>query len=251
MTVLGKSSAMPDAGGANSGYLLSHEGFKLLVDCGNGVFAKLREHSDPAEVDVVLITHLHPDHVLDLYPFSHALTYHSGRSVRRPLLWAPPGAAEAFATAGAVFGAGSQVSDAFTLTEYDPVLELVVGPLTIVLREVPHFVRTWACDVRSEDGRRFTYGADCGPSDAIVALARDTDLLMLEATEGAGPHQGGGFRGHMTAEEAGGIGRRAAAKRLLLTHYSDKLDAAALRHAAEEQFGGPVELAAAAARYTV
>ena len=37
---------------------------------------------------------------------------------------------------------------------------------------------------RADNGRRLTFGADCGPNDAIVELARDTDTLMLEATEG-------------------------------------------------------------------
>ena len=50
---------MPDAGGAQSGYLITDGGFTLLLDCGSGVFAKLRAYADPAAVDAVLITHLH------------------------------------------------------------------------------------------------------------------------------------------------------------------------------------------------
>src|SRR4028118_1655694 len=77
ITVLGKSPSWQDAGGACSGYLIEHEGFRLLLDCGNGAFAKLRRFADYAAVDAVVISHLHADHFLDLVPFSYALTYSS------------------------------------------------------------------------------------------------------------------------------------------------------------------------------
>ena len=47
----------------------------LLLDCGNGVFSKLRQLVDYTELDAVLISHLHADHFLDLVPYSYALTY--------------------------------------------------------------------------------------------------------------------------------------------------------------------------------
>lgn len=249
--MLGKSPAMPDANGANSGYLIRDAGFTLLLECGSGVFGKLRGACDPTEVDAVLITHLHADHALDVFPFSHALTYDHRGDGKRPQLWAPPGSERAFTTLGAVFGAEHQISAAFALVEYDPDRTLTVGPFSISFREVPHYVPAWGCDLSGVDGRRLTFGADCGPNDAIVELARDTDLLMLEATEGPGPHLGDGFRGHLTAAEAGELGRRAGIGRLLLTHYSDELDAAQVRAAGEAGFGAPVELAAEGARYLI
>lgn len=249
--MLGKSPAMPDANGANSGYLLRHAGFTLLLECGSGVFGKLRSTCDPAEVDAVLLTHLHADHVLDVFPFSHALTYSHRDNGKRPELWGPPESERAFATLGAIFAVEHQISSAFALTEYDPDRTLTIGPFSVSFCEVPHYVPAWACDLSGDDGRRLTFGADCGPNDAIVELARGTDLLMLEATEGPGPHVGGAFRGHLTATEAGELARRAGPGRLLLTHYSDELDAAQVRAAGEAAFGGPVELAAEGAHYVI
>ena len=184
--MLGKSPAMPDANGANSGYLIRHGGFTLLLECGSGVFGKFRAVCDPSEVDAVLITHLHADHVLDLFTFSHALTYDHRGDSRRPALWAPPGSGRAFATLGAIFDVEQQIASAFALSEYDPGRALTLGPFNVSFREVPHYVPAWACDISSDEGQRLTFGADCGPNDAIVELARDTDLLMLEATEGPG-----------------------------------------------------------------
>ncbi len=75
ITVLGKSPSWQDAGGACSGYLVEDGGTTLLLDCGNGVFGKLRQRVDYIDVDAILISHLHADHILDLVPYAYALTY--------------------------------------------------------------------------------------------------------------------------------------------------------------------------------
>src|SRR5690242_7124329 len=90
ITVLGKSPAWQDAGGACSGYLVEGGGARILLDCGPGVFAKLRVHARYETIDAVVISHLHADHVLDLVPFASALRY--GPHPARPKLIAPDGA---------------------------------------------------------------------------------------------------------------------------------------------------------------
>ena len=97
LTVLGKSPAWQDAGGACSGYLVEDAGTALVLDCGNGVFAKLRAARDYTEIDAVLISHLHADHILDLVPFAYALSYRPASSRCRwpgtPEPTIPPGRA--------------------------------------------------------------------------------------------------------------------------------------------------------------
>ena len=105
--------------------------------------------------------------------------------------------------------------------EYDAADELEVGPLRIRFCEVPHFTVTHAVDLAS-NGSRFTFSADCRPNDELVAFARDTDMLMIEATLPRPERTG--IRGHLTAREAGEHGRLAGARRLVLTHFSDELD---------------------------
>lgn len=250
--MLGKSPAMPDAGGAHSGYLITHDGFTLLLDCGSGVFSKLRAFADPAAVDAVLISHLHADHMLDLLPFSFALAGGMlSDTSRKPPLWAPPGGRAAFAAYAEAVGMEDQINDGFAVGEYTTDARIELGPLTVSFCQVPHYIPAWGCDVRAGSGQRITFGGDCGPNQAIVELARDTDLLMLEATEGAGPHLGDGLRGHLTAAEAGTLARGADARRLLLTHYSDQLDAEALRAAAASTYGGSVEMATERSSYAI
>jgi L-ascorbate metabolism protein UlaG (beta-lactamase superfamily) len=171
------------------------------------------------------------------------------------VLWAPPGSEQGFADLCGIFGPEDLIAHAFELTEYESDARLDLGPFEVRLGAVPHYVPTWACDLRAGGGGRITFGADCGPNDAIVELARDTDLLMLEATEGArapAPDSDSEdhFRGHMSAQEAGELARRAGARRLVLTHYSDELDRVELQAAARASFGAEVELADEGARFT-
>jgi ribonuclease BN (tRNA processing enzyme) len=253
ITVLGKSPAWQDAGGACSGYLIEADGRCLLLDCGCGVFGKLRERIDYTDIDVVLISHLHADHMLDLVPYASALTYaprqqpvpvggHPGTdSPARPRLIAPAGAAESFRQICSGSGMRPEhIEHAFELTEYAPESTFTLGPLALSFRQVPHFLPTNAVELR-EGTVRFTYGADCAPNEELTEFARDTSLLLIEAT--LPRTERSGTRGHLTPEEAGEHGRRAGARRLVLSHFSDELDAEWARGEAERSFGGPVEVA--------
>ena len=246
VTVLGKSPAWQDAAGACSGYMVQEQGYTLLLDCGNGVFAKLREAIDYTAVDAVLVTHLHADHFFDVVPFSYALNVGPRAGTARPQLQAPPGAASCFRQIGRCLGDESRIADAFAIAEYDPAAALRLGPFTVRLREVPHFVLTHAVELSTDSGARFTFGADCAPNDALPEFASGTDLLMVEATSKEVP-PAEAVRGHLTAREAGEIGRAAGAGRLLITHFSDELDAERVRAEATAGYGAPVELARAGA----
>jgi ribonuclease BN (tRNA processing enzyme) len=199
-------------------------------------------------VDAVVISHLHADHFLDLGPYAYALTYGPRRRAEAPVLHAPPGALECWRRVVGAWGNDDLIEAAFDVREYDPAETLHIGPLTIRFQPVPHFVPANALEVVAPTGR-ITYGADSSPSDDLCTFAQDTDLLLIEATlprpEREGP------RGHLTPGEAGEHGRRAGARRLVITHISDELDAAWAREEAERSFGGPVEVAFEGAVYSV
>jgi ribonuclease BN (tRNA processing enzyme) len=262
LTVLGKSPSWQDAGGACSGYLIQEDDTAVLVDCGNGVFAKLREQIDYVDVDAVVISHLHADHFLDLVPYAYALTYAPRQQpvpVDRwpgtncpacPVLHAPPGAKELFRRVVGAWGNEDLIEKAFELREYDPEQEIEIGPIRISFQRVPHFTETFAMSISSMNGSgRIVYGADCSPTDALEDFARGADLMLVEATLPRPERTG--MRGHLTAEEAGGHAKDAGAKRLLLVHISDELDADSARDQAADVFGGPVEVAREGAVFEV
>jgi len=261
VTVLGKSPSWQDAGGACSGYLIEEGDIAVLMDCGNGVFSKLRNYRDYVDVDAVVISHLHADHFLDLVPFSYALTYAPRQqpvavhrwpgtdSPAHPRLHAPTGARETFRRVVGAWGNEDLIENAFDLQEYEPTDTIEVGPLRFVFTEVPHFVQTCAIAVTSSlnGGGRLVYGADSAPATELIDFAHGADLLMIEATLPRPERDG--MRGHLTPGEAGDHGARAGVRRLVLTHMSDELDERWGRKEAEEAFGGPVDLAHEGAVY--
>ena len=250
LTILGKSPSWQDRDGACSGYLVEAGSASLLIDCGNGVFAKLRRHADYERIDAVILTHLHADHILDLVPFAYALRYGPQLRDGRPALHAPPGARAALRRLCGSWGSETLVEDAFELREYDPAGALELDTVTVRFALVPHYVDSYALELRArEGGHRLLFSSDCGPNEEIVRLARDADLLLIEASRLEPADEDPPL--HLTAEQAGAIGRAAGARRLVLTHYSDQLDPALLRARAQAAFGGAVELAGEGESYEI
>lgn len=254
LTVLGKSPSWQDAGGACSGYLVEDGDASVLIDCGNGVFSKLRLYRDYTRVDAVLVTHLHADHFLDLVPYAYALTYAPRQQPvavarwpgtehpARPRLIGPPATAETLRTIVGAWGPEDLIDNAFKIEEYDEDSKLEIGSLRFCFRGVPHFKETYAIRAEATNGTgRFVFGADHGPNPALIEFTDGADLLLVEATLPRPERTG--IRGHLTPREAAEHGKAGHAKRLVLTHISDELDELWALREARAAFDGPVELA--------
>src|SRR3954465_1241348 len=255
LTILGKSPSWQDADGACSGYLLEEGETCVLVDCGNGVFSKLRRYRDYGSVDAVVISHLHAHPFLVLVPSSSALPSAPRRqpvpiqrwpgdpNPKKPRLICPPGSRETFRRVVGAWGNEDLIENAFELEEYSASDCPTVGPLTIEFTEVPHFTETFALKVHSNanGGGWFAYGAASSPNEDVVQFARGADLLMIEGTLPRPERTG--MRGHLTPREAGEHARAAGVKQVLLTHMSDEMDELWARREAEAGFGGPVHIA--------
>ncbi len=253
LTVLGKSPAWQDADGACSGYLVSDGDTTVLLDCGNGVFGKLRKYHDYVDVDAVVISHLHADHFADLVPYGFALRFAPRQqpipvepwpgtdSPARPKLFGPPGSHQFLEELDGSWSLGRHFEQAFETSEYDPDGSLEIGPLTINFREVPHYVTTFAMAVTGSGEGRLVYGADCCPNEALVEFAAGADLLVAESTLPRPERTG--IRGHLTAAEAGEHAEKAGAKRLMLTHISDEIDPEWAIDQARSTYDGPVLMA--------
>jgi ribonuclease BN (tRNA processing enzyme) len=221
LTIVGCSGSGPGPRSPASCYLVEHDGFRVLLDLGNGSFGVLQGLADPATIDAVYLSHLHADHCLDVAPF---IVWHrySGRSRGRPVpLYAPAGADRRLAAA--YYGDGAPLEDVFdfTVVTGEP---FTVGPFAVSTARTAHPVECHAVRLTA-DGRSLVYTGDTGASAAVVELARGADVLLAEAAHPDVPGLPPDL--HLTGREAGEHAAAAGVGRLLVTHVPPWGDPAA------------------------
>jgi ribonuclease BN (tRNA processing enzyme) len=230
LTVLGCSGSAPGPASPASCYLVEHDGFRVLLDLGNGAFGSLLALADPAAVDAVYLSHLHADHCLDVAPF---IVWHrySGQSDRRPVpLYAPVGADRRLSVA--YDPDDGSIADVFDVTPIGPG-DWALGPFAVSTARTAHPVECHAVRLTA-GGRSLVYTGDTGPSDAVVTLARGADVLLAEAAFPDGPDLPGGL--HLSGRQAGEHAAAAGVGRLLVTHVPAWVDAQAQLDGARRVF---------------
>lgn len=252
LTVLGRSPASPNAAEACAGYLVEGGGSRVLVDIGPGVVAQLLRYHHPDELDAVIVSHMHADHMLDLVTLRYVYPWQARPHDQRLRVVMPPGSADQLLELARGVGNARHFEDSFRLSEHDGSSRFAVGGLSLTPVETVHFIPCWGFRAEA-DGRLLAYTADTGPCDNIRVLADGAHTLLSEATlrsldEDAHPPE---RRGHLTPAEAGSAAREAGASRLLLTHLPIDGDGSWARIAASEAFGGEVEVAAPSQTYEV
>lgn len=212
LTVLGCSGTHTGPDRMCSSYLVEADGYRLLLDCGNGSLSNLQRRLNVSDIDGIIISHLHPDHFADLYGLYYALRFHSDGPRSVPV-YAPQGTWE---FASQLLDSADTFAETcrFQAASAGDILQL--GPLRVSLFAANHPVETLASRVEG-GGRVLAYTADSGPSAELLLGARDADLLLADATwlERDRPLPNGV---HMTGHEAGRIAAGANVKRLITTH---------------------------------
>jgi ribonuclease BN (tRNA processing enzyme) len=244
LTIVGCSGSGPGPRSPASCYLVEHDGFRVLLDLGNGSFGVLQGLADPATIDAVYLSHLHADHCLDVAPF---IVWHrySGRSRGRPVpLYAPAGADRRLAAA--YYGDGAPLEDVFDFTVLtgEP---FTVGPFAVSTARTAHPVECHAVRLTA-DGRSLVYTGDTGASAAVVELARGADVLLAEAAHPDVPGLPPDL--HLTGREAGEHATAAGVGRLLVTHVPPWGDPAAQLASARAVFA-TAELVEPGATYEI
>lgn len=246
LTIVGAAGSFPGPDTPCSSYLVEHDGYRLVLDLGNGALGELQRYTNLREVDAVVLSHLHPDHCVDLTGYAIVRRYDPlGRHPKLPV-YGPAGTAGRLAAAFDPFSR-DDLRDVFAFTKLEAGTR-ELGPFTLTLTRVNHSLETYA--VRVEANRRsLTYSGDTGPDPALVDLARGSDVLLCEATFHHGDPAPPNL--HLTGTQAGEHARRADVARLLVTHVPPWGDRARQERDARAAFGGPTELAVIGATYEI
>src|SRR6202012_3709001 len=143
LTIIGCSGSFPGPESPASSYLLEAEGFRLVLDLGNGALGVVERHASPSDIDAVALSHLHADHCLDMCGYWVARRYAPGGPQPPIPCYAPDRAAERLTLAnGLEPDPGPGMADAFTFRTLTPGTR-PIGPFQVTTGWLIRAVVTW------------------------------------------------------------------------------------------------------------
>jgi ribonuclease Z len=244
--------------------LVRHGETAVLVDCGSGVTQRLVAAGTPGrDIDAVLLTHLHSDHLVDLFQLVVS-SWHQGRP--RPLaVYGPPGTAAHVRGVMDLWGdelslriahekRPSTAALSIEVTELDPLGSVSIGSLEIGVIPVDHRPVRHAYGFAFEaGGLRLVISGDTRPCETLAVASRDAHLLVHEVfVHGALPIVPGVRSAetvaavasyHSAPAEVAMLAERANVGCLALTHFvPPDIDRRALLAEISPIYRGPVLL---------
>jgi ribonuclease BN (tRNA processing enzyme) len=240
LTVVGCAGSFPGPDSPASCYLLEADGFRLVIDFGNGSLGALQRYAALTDVDAVCLSHLHADHCVDLYSYSIARTYHPDGQLPTIPVYGPAGTAERIGLLHGP-GGGDELMKRFAFEVLEPGA-LSIGPFDVQVAHMNHPVETFAYRF-SHDGRALVYTGDTGATEEIPALAAGADVFLSEAAFLEAPDLPPDL--HLTARQAACYASRAGVGRLVLTHLQPWTSPDDARTEAAAAFAGDMDIAVA------
>ena len=274
ITVIGCTGSMSGPDSSASSYLVQARGmsaegtertYSVVLDLGPGSMGQMLRYIDPADLDALVISHCHADHMVDLVGM-HVFRRWNPAGALGPVLTIGP--AELPARLRGVDGTSEAETYAteFTFRTAVPGQSIQIGPMTITPFEALHPVEAYGYRI---EGPSQSLGQDGVPTRAAMAFTGDTDLtesmidmangvdcLLAEAAfvEGRdtvrGMHLTGKRAGELAAGTAGQTPRRPVGH-LVLTHIQPWTDPGVPLRNAAHVFDGPLEAATAGASWEI
>jgi len=228
-------------GAVGASYLIVDDGHALLLDFGHGAFSNLANAWEPSNLDAIGISHLHPDHFIDLVALRHYLRYEFDPP-RRVRVLGPAGLGDRIDALHAEPGFTAETLDV------EPVggpSSRSIGPFTLQSALVLHTAESYGYRVSvtaAPERPGIVYSGDCGRADDLVPLLRPGDTLLTECSFGPGPVPPDAF--HLDGAAVGRLASAQAAGAVLLTHVQMSHDRSRTLAAVRALYTGPVRFVA-------
>ncbi|NTW71584.1 MAG: MBL fold metallo-hydrolase [Eubacteriaceae bacterium] len=235
ITVLGNNGPYPGPKGTCSGYLLQDNDVNIIIDFGNGTMSKLLQVCSVSDINAIILTHLHPDHISDIFILRYAL---KRRGIKIPL-YAPSSPAEEFNRL--------QYEDVF---EMHPIVEgkIAIEHLTVEFKKLKHIIDNFGISIKNAR-KKFVYTGDTSCEDCVVELADKADLLLIEAALLDKDLKKG--LSHLSARQACEIGNRSGARQIILTHFNPDYDLTEYLSEVDNVFNGITQFAESLKSYYI
>ena len=234
LDVLGAGPAYTDRlGAAGASYLIRSGSTAVVLDLGQGSFPRLAATLEPSTVDAILISHLHPDHFIDLVALRHYLRWQFDPE-RHVRVIAPEGLAQRIDSLHDEPGFTAATLDVEGIQN-----TFRIADLDFEAARVTHTRDSHAYRVSAGGSAGLVYSGDCGRAEDLEALIRPGDTLLCEVSFGPGPVAPDAM--HLDGPAVGSLAARTDVGRVLLTHLQMGFDQAATVASVEARFDGPIE----------
>ncbi len=240
LVVLGSGTSVPSLERASAGYLLEAGDRRWIFDTGLGTLHRLLQAGVTCEqIDRIFFSHAHVDHHLEIVHILFQNNYFLAPRVRDLDIYGSEKFLEFFRRLRDLYGKWIEPRH-YRLQCHDLTnREIGIDGFEVSARTVAHIPSSVAYRVRSPQGRVFVYSGDTDECASLVELARDADLLLLEASTPDGMKA----PGHLTPRLAGQIATRAGVKKLLLTHFYPPCEAIDVEAECRRTYAGELLLA--------
>lgn len=262
--MVGCSGSLPGPTSAASCYLIEADGtdtdgtartWRLLLDLGSGALGPLQRYTAVRDVDAVALSHLHPDHFLDVCGLYVALRYDpAGPPARRVVVLGPGGTADRLVAAYGM-APGQGMAAELDIRQWSAGVPVTVGPLVATPHAVLHGVEAYGVRVEGpaegDPGRSvvLAYSGDTDACEGLAGLASGADVLLAESAFHEGRDAERGV--HLTGRRAGQAAAAGRVGRLVLTHLPPWNDPARALAEARGVYAGPTQLAEPGLRMTL
>ncbi|MDC3425601.1 MBL fold metallo-hydrolase [Aquibacillus sp. 3ASR75-11] len=233
LTVIGYWGAYPEAEAATSSYLLEKDGFSCLIDCGSGALSRLQLYKNVMDLDAVILSHYHNDHVADVGVLQYLLLVQNTLHQTERILpiYGHRDDEQQFQSLSHQFTKG---------ISYDPSNPLELGPFQFSFLKTIHPVPCYGMRITDGD-QTIVYTADTSYQEEWIPFSQDTDLLITDCN--FYESQDGTKAGHMNSREGATIAAKANVQQLLLSHLPHFGEHKQLINEAKAFYSGSVQLA--------
>lgn len=244
LTLLGTGSFYVTKDRSSSAYLLEADGKKILVDCGPGTLMRLSQAGvNVMDIDLVLITHFHPDHTSDLFPFFMNFRlediFSKGKVNKFPKIVGPKGIYKfmlKYSKAAELLSVQSWNKIEFLDVKKDQQFEKIKVEAFRVKHEAFGFP-SQAYAYRITIGKTVvTFSGDSALCPGLKKACNKADIFVCDASYA----KGGGGKVHLGTDEIGELAQKMGVKKVILSHFYPQTNKIDLVKEVKEKYTGTV-----------
>ncbi|MCX8116320.1 MAG: MBL fold metallo-hydrolase [Desulfobacterota bacterium] len=248
LVIVGSGTGIPSLRRASPCLLLLSKTLRILIDTGPGSLRRLLEVGVTyQDIDLLLYTHLHPDHTADLVPILFACKYGESPRVKDLTLFGGPGLKTFFEKLEELYHPWISPQTYRLKIKEASSQPFSIGGMKILSAPMAHLPGSLGYRFEWDDGKALVISGDTDYCESLIRLASKADLLVLECSF---PDEKK-VNGHLTPSLAGRIARESGSRRLLLTHLYPICDQHDILTPCRREFPGEVFLAEDLQRFTL